>query len=651
MDVSTSAQRSVPEERLRFVQLLPDAALVLDAAGAISAANTGACALLGRDPSALFGVTVRSLVSSPAAKFERYLGACWRAGTAIPGAATFRRSSGEVRCELLGGVLGPAGSSAPGLLLRLQVKNRSRFALLTEKVDALTAEISWRREAEARLQSTVNGLPVAVCVYDAAGRFVLTNTTFRSWFRPVPSDPVGLLPDDALAPRAAALVESGRRAREPGTASELMIGVGDEARHVLVERFDAGMRGQERLHGSVWIDITSQRHAETERERMYASVLHAQKLESLGVLAGGIAHDFNNLLVAIVGNMDLAVCELDTGSPARPLLSEASIAAERAAELCQQMLAYSGKGRFVVRSVDMNEVVREMSALLDVSISKSAALEWKLAPEVAPIQVDVTQLRQVVMNLITNASDAIGSNEGVITIGTGTSTCPAEYLAAMDVGVGLEPGLYTWLEISDTGMGMDAETRLRIFDPFFTTKFTGRGLGLAAVLGIVRGHKAALGVYSEPGRGTTFKVLFPVSGTAAEAPSADAEQGPRAQPGHETVLVVDDESAVRGVAKRILSDAGFQVLLAADGEEALRICAERPDVRVVLLDMAMPRMSGEEAFRRLRAARPDVRVVLCSGYSEQDAADRFAGEGPISFLHKPYRAAELVDVVRRALAP
>lgn len=643
MDASTSALPSGLPVQQRLLGLLPDALLLLAADGAISEVNPPACTLLGRERQALLGTKIHSWVASPAEAFQRYLGTAWRSGTRIPGAADLVTAEGRVRCRMSAGVLCPLGSGVPALIVCLQAHRPSPFAALTEKVDALRSEIAQRRQAEARLQSTVDGLPVAVSVRDEPGRFVLTNTTFRRWFGPVRAEPTGLFPGQALSAEAAAVVESA----EPESV-ERSLGTGEEARHLLVQRFDAGTRGPEQLQGWVWIDITPQRRAEIEREKMHASVLHAQKLESLGVLAGGIAHDFNNLLVAILGNAELAVAQVDAASPAAECLREVSTAGQHAAELCRQLLAYSGKGRFVIRAVDINAEVREMGTLLDVSIRKNAVLEWNLGVQVASVKVDVTQFRQIVMNLITNASDAIGEDSGSITIATGTTLCSAEYLASMDVPAGAPPGLYTWLEVSDTGAGMDAHTRSRIFDPFFTTKFTGRGLGLAAVLGIVRGHKAGLRVASEVGRGTTFTVFFPVSGSFREQATR------KASPSHNwvcdgTVLVVDDEPGVRNLARRILEDVGFDVLVAADGEEALRMARERADVRLVLLDMTMPRMSGEETWRRLREIRPDLRVVLSSGYDEQDAAGRFVGEGVTGFLPKPYSPDEFIQTVRRAL--
>jgi len=396
-------------------------------------------------------------------------------------------------------------------------------------------------------------------------------------------------------------------------------------------------------------DITKRKRDEEERRNLEAQVQQAQKLESLGVLAGGIAHDFNNLLTGILGNADLALMALSPVSPARENVQAIENAARRAAELCRQMLAYSGRGRFVVEPVDVSEVVREMAHLLEVSISKKAALKYHFAASLPAVEADATQIRQIVMNLITNASEAIGERSGVITIATGAMECDPEYLKSSYLDEQRPEGRYVYLEVSDTGCGMDEETQARIFDPFFTTKFTGRGLGLAAVLGIVRGHDGAIKVYSEPGRGTTFKVLFPARDRAVKP--IDDKPGARDDwRGNGTILLVDDEETVRSVGKSMLERAGFRVLIAEDGRQALDVFRQRcGEIDCVVLDLTMPHMDGEETFRELRRVRGDVRVVLSSGYNEQDVVHRFAGKDLAGFVQKPYQHETLIGQVRNAL--
>ena len=391
--------------------------------------------------------------------------------------------------------------------------------------------------------------------------------------------------------------------------------------------------------------------AEEERRKLELSVLQAQKLESLGVLAGGIAHDFNNLLTSILGNADLALGELPPSSPARGFLDDIECASRRAADLCRQMLAYSGKGRFVIQPISLNALVSEMGQLLSVSTSKKATLTRTFAADLPSVMADATQIRQVVMNLITNASEAIADREGTITLRTGTLSCDRDYFAdAIGDSERYIPGPHVFLEVSDTGIGMDAETLGRIFDPFFSTKFAGRGLGLAAVLGIVRGHQGALKVSSKPGKGTTFRVLLPAHGAAAE-PREASPVAARNFRGHGLVLVADDEPAVRALAQKILERAGFGVVTAVDGREALEIYKQRGrEIRLVVLDMTMPHLDGEACFLALRELDPDAKIVMTSGYSEQEVVAHFVGKGLAGFVQKPYKTDVLLGKIRDILA-
>jgi PAS domain S-box-containing protein len=401
------------------------------------------------------------------------------------------------------------------------------------------------------------------------------------------------------------------------------------------------------------LDITERKRVEEERLELERQVQHSQKLESLGILAGGIAHDFNNFLMAILGNADLALRDLSPASPVRSYLEGIETASQRAAELCQQMLAYSGKGRFLVKNLDLGHVVQEMAHMLEVSISKKVTLRYNFDKDVPPVEGDASQIRQVIMNLVINASEAIGSDSGVISISTGAMKCDQEYLRETYLDQDLPDGLYTWIEVSDTGSGMDAETRAKIFDPFFTTKFTGRGLGMAAVLGIVRGHSGAIKVYSEMGKGSTFKVLFPA--TAADATAGEGFL-PSGTVGGDwfsgRVLVVDDEDSVRTLAARMLEKIGFEAITAADGREAVEIYRQHGDrIDWVLLDLTMPNMDGRETLRELRRTNRDVRVMLSSGFNEQDVTQQFAGKGPDAFIQKPYQLDVLVQKVRHLLSP
>jgi PAS domain S-box-containing protein len=394
-------------------------------------------------------------------------------------------------------------------------------------------------------------------------------------------------------------------------------------------------------------DLTERKRSEQKQRELEVQMQQAQKLESLGILAGGIAHDFNNLLTAILGHANLALMDLAPESPVRDSLREIDKASGRAAELCRQMLAYAGKGRFVVEPINLSRLIEELAHLLRVSISKKVLLRCHLAEGLPAIEADPAQLRQVAMNLVINAAEAIGATEGIIAISTGVRQCDKEYLRGNHLIEELAPGQYVFLEVADTGCGMDAETRRRIFDPFFTTKFAGRGLGLAAVLGIVRSHQGMLKVESEPGRGTTFRVLFPA--VARSVVSAESGENPPWR-GTGTVLLVDDEESVRNVAGRMLERCGFKVIRAGDGREAVeRFRTQAAEIVCVLLDLAMPRMDGEETFRELRRIKPDVRVVLATGYSDQEIAERFCSAGLAGFIEKPYRVEALSAKLRAVL--
>lgn len=399
-------------------------------------------------------------------------------------------------------------------------------------------------------------------------------------------------------------------------------------------------------------DISDLKRREDERREMERRLEQTQRLESLGVLAGGIAHDFNNILTAILGHAELALGDLSPVAPARGSLAEIKKAAIRASELCSQLLAYSGKRLLQTQDVALNALIEEMLHMLKTCVSKKCLLNLHLARNLPPVHGDPSQVQQVIMNLIINASDAIGDETGVIAITTGTMDVTDTYLTSGYTIEPVAPGRYVFLEVSDTGSGMDQDTMQRIFEPFFTTKFAGRGLGLSAVLGIMRAHHGAVRVYSEIGQGTTFKILFPaVTDAAADAgpPIAAADTAWR---GKGTVLVADDEEQVRSVTCALLRHLGFDSITADDGRQAVDIFrSKRAEIDLVLLDLTMPNMNGAEAFSEIRQIDPGARVVIVSGYSEIDITTRFAGKGIDGFLQKPFTLAkmrEIVSTVHRA---
>ncbi len=379
------------------------------------------------------------------------------------------------------------------------------------------------------------------------------------------------------------------------------------------------------------------KNTEEERKKFETQVRHAQKLESLAVLTEGIAHDFNNLLTGILGSASLASSKLPEGSAVDEQIDRILQAAEKAAVLTNQMLAYAGKENFEVGFVDLNQLVGDVIPLVRTAISKSTRIRESWAANLPSIEADPVQLRQVVVALVTNASEALQDEHGEVSIRTGA-------LKSTD-----HSGTRVFIEIADTGLGMDADTSKRIFEPFFTTKLAGRGLGLAAAQGIVRAHRGEISVQSQLGRGTTVTVLLP----ATSPRRAVLDDEVRSSPGStRTILVIDDEQSVREVAQAALQETGFEVLLAGSGHEALDIFVERAsEIDAVLLDVSMPRMSGEQTLVKLRRMRPHVKILLTSGHSEQVVLQTFEGKKASAFIQKPFRASELVDRIQQVVNP
>jgi PAS domain S-box-containing protein len=383
----------------------------------------------------------------------------------------------------------------------------------------------------------------------------------------------------------------------------------------------------------------------TDHKRSEEALRQAQKLESLGVLAGGVAHDFNNLLAVILGQTSLALAKLPPGQGARGNLEKAVAAINRAADLASKMLSYSGRGHFQIRQLELSALIRDGESLYQAAVPKNVSLVLDLAEHLPPVEADAGQVRQALLNLILNAAEAIGEAAGTARVTTGVRDVGASDEALWrHTGQPLAPGRYVSVEVRDDGCGMDADTIPRIFDPFFSTKFVGRGLGLAATLGVVRGHKGGIQVESLPGQGSVFTLVFP----AAKAPAAAIGPVGRARSG--AILVVDDEIVLREVLREVLETEGYQVLEAAEGQQALDLFARDPQaIALVLLDLSMPGMGGEEAFKRLRQADPEVQVILTSGFSEAEATRHFGGLGLAGFIQKPFAITDLLSLVRCCL--
>jgi PAS domain S-box-containing protein len=551
---------------------------------------------------------------------------------------------------------------------RSLARTRTAARALAEANQRLEEQAAALEQSEARWRAYLEQASDLVFILDEGGRFVSVNRAACEALGYASGDLIGRSALDLAAPEErAAAAEALRTVTSGGRIDQIDIGArARDGRPLVLELRGRTLREHGRVTGTFHIarDVTERRRieaeraveqarrerAEGERRELEARLQHAQKVESLGRLAGGIAHDFNNLLMAILGNIDVALDLLPPGSAAREPLLAAGKASGRATDLTRQMLAYAGRGKVTVEPFDLSEVIDGMADMLRVSVSKKTALRLDLAPRLPPIRGDVAQVRQVLMNLVINASEAIGDREGVITVSTGVGDYRRADLGDNWHGDDLSEGTYVRVEVSDTGPGMDEQTVRRVFDPFFTTKFTGRGLGLAVVLGIVRGHGAAVTIATEPGRGTTLRVLFPAGGVR-EAESATGVGAGGLASGSGTVLLVDDDESVRLPAHAMLERLGYQVIEAQDGRQAVARFAEgRAAIRCVLLDLSMPHMDGEETCRALRRLDPAVRVVISSGYGEQATALRFGEAPPAGFIQKPYTLQRLGEVLARALA-
>ncbi len=555
---------------------------------------------------------------------------------------------------------GLAGNVVFGALRRESVVTRlvaERTAELRDTQRALELELADRRETERRLSTIVSQLPGAA--FRCAGDERLTALFVSDGMEPL----TGYAPQDFTAGR----VQLGELA-EPGTAG----GLGQAIAAAIARRepFETEYRIRDRRGAERWllvrgrpifadngalrfieglaIDVTPLKQAAQEKIAFERQLLETQKLESLGVLAGGIAHDFNNLLTAMLGNATLARLQLPDSAPAGPHLDQIEQAARRASDLCRQMLAYAGRNELRLRGLDLSELVHGTTVLLRVSIPKNARLELDLAPGLPAVLGDAGQLQQVVMNLVINGAEAVGTGPGAVRVRTYAESLDAARLRTALIGRDQPPGEYAGFEVGDTGCGMDAGTLARIFEPFFTTKFTGRGLGLAAVLGIVQRHEGVLFVESQPGRGSVFRLFLRARG---EPVATDGRETAPAAELRGEILVVDDEVSVRTVLDRALRRSGLGVTAAASGDEALEILAAHPQrFAALLLDLTMPGLSGEETLRRLRAGGSTLPAVVMSGYSEADTMQRVADLGVAGFVGKPFELAGLLEKLRRVLA-
>ena len=517
---------------------------------------------------------------------------------------------------------------------------------------SISRDISGRKEVERALQDSeasyrglFDSVGEAIYIQDRSGRFVDVNQGAIKMYGYTREELIGRDPSLVSAPNVNDIPYvmgclERAFAGEPQTFEFWGLRKNGEVFPKEVHLYPGTYFGQDVII-AMSTDITDRKRSETAQ-------VQAQKLESLGVLAGGIAHDFNNLLTAIMGNLNLAQSQVGEYSPACPYLEKVEKTVLKAADLSRQMLAYSGKGHFVIKPRDLNAIVQEMTGLLAASLPKKIHLNLHLAPTLSMFKADGAQIQQVVMNLITNAADAVGGEDGRIDVTTYQADLDREVLTAGFPGQALEAGTYLVLSVADTGCGIDPSVLSRIFDPFFTTKTTGRGLGLSAMLGILKGHKAGIRIQTELGRGSTFEVFFPIVHTGEDQEELPASRRSLRMAG--TVLLVDDEESILESTGPALESLGFRVVKAMDGLQALdRFQELGAELALVFMDLSMPRMDGTSAFLAMRHARPEVPVVLTSGYDQKEATEDLFAQGLAGFVQKPYRIQDLARELDRVL--
>lgn len=513
------------------------------------------------------------------------------------------------------------------------------------------------KKSERKYRTLLENLPQCIYMKDSNLFYASCNDNFAKAVGMAPAEVEGRTDFDLYEPeRAREIQASDRNVIEAGEIEDCEVETERDGKRVFLHMIKTPVSeqegGEKGVLGIYW-DITEHKLAEIEHRALEAKMRQAQKLEGLGVLAGGIAHDFNNLLTGILGNTYLTLMELPDDSDLRSGIGEIEAAANRAADLTSQMLAYSGQGQYILKQINLADEISGFEDLMRASISKKAILELDLKDEQLAVMGDPFQLRQIVMNLATNASEAIGDANGIIKISAAKRGYKQPQLLKSIVNAdALEAGDYACIDVSDTGCGFDEQEGFRLFEPFFSTKFTGRGLGLAAVLGIVRAQKGGIFVSSEPGHGSRFTIILPLAdGLGAErSEEGGGEDIVPEMSGGGTVLVVDDERVVREVARRLIKFAGFEVITASNGPEGLEIFEMKKDeIDCVLLDMTMPMMSGREVFDKLVKIDSDARIIISSGYNESEVTPQFKNERFVGFVQKPYNYPKLYQAIWSAM--
>jgi len=567
-------------------------------------------------------------------------------------------AAGEVQAELSRALVSEKSSFifahrlANGAVRSVEVHSSPIMLDGKQHLFSIIHDITERREAERQLRKlsiAIEQSPASIVITDTQGNIEYVNPKF--------TQVTGYTMDEAIGKKPN-ILKSGETSPEEYRRLWQDITAGKDWRGEFHNRKKNGELFWEitsispvKDQDGVVTNFLAVKEDITDRKRAEEALRHAQKLESIGTLAGGIAHDFNNLLNAIMGQSSLALGKLPKESPAGNNIAKVLKAAERAADLTRQLLAYSGKGKFLTDDFDLNRLVEENAQLLEVSIPKSAHLLYDLDRTPLCMRGDVGQIQQVVMNLIINAGEALGTNPGSITVHTSQieiALNAKEY--SRYTNISLPPGPYVSFQVNDTGHGIKPELLARIFDPFFTTKFTGRGLGLAAVLGIIRGHHGGIRIHSESGKGSEFDVVFPMVQPLLKPKSQETKQIPALDGEGKTVLVIDDEPSVLELLTDVFTDAGFKVIKALDPIEGIELYRQHQEsILLVVLDYSMPGMDGKTAFHELLKINSDVNVLLCSGYTEEEIRSVFGDILPHSFIQKPYKPSALMEKVSRIL--
>ncbi len=638
-DAVESALRESEEQLRAVVESAADAVVMGDHRARIRVWNEAACNIFGYAEGEVVGEPMEMLIP------ERHRGR---------GDSAFGRILAGCGDHLLGRTFELEGLHKDGREFPLEMSVSAWRHGPNMRFTAIIRDVSERKAAERALElerayfeELFHSSPEGIVLIDETSRILRQNEEFTEMFGFGPEETRGKCVDDLLAPEE--LRDTAKFLTKRAVAKENIsvetVRKTKSGRSIDVSILAAPIRIVEENVAvlAIYRDITEQKRAEEVVREM-------QKLDSLSVMAGGIAHDFNNLLVSVLGNAELALMDLDPDDPTRELIESIERSAHRATDLTSQMLAYSGKGKFQVAPLDPSALIEDMKKWLKVGSNKSALVSYNLPSGLPRFDGDSAQIRQAVSAVFTNAIEALEDQPGQITVSTGVESLDRFMLAEAHLADDLPEGEYVFIRVSDTGKGIDEETRKRMFDPFFSTRFTGRGLGLPAALGIMRGHDGTLHVETEDGSGTTVTAYFPIAEASEAADSTSAGRAIDTWKGTGTVLVVDDEAEVRSVAQAVLEKWGFHVVQAADGREAVEVFhRQADDIEAVLLDFTMPQMNGDEAFLEMHRRNPEVPVILMSGFAEEDAVSDFSERGLAGFIHKPFHPTVLVEKLKLVL--